>query len=205
MASPYERPWTGTMSAMWSHMFDLHLSLGEKVLRAGIIYLFLVVALRLVGKRELSQLNTLDFIVLLAVSNAVQNGLIGNDNSVTGALVGATTLFMIDGALAFVLFRMIRLRQVVEGTATVLIDHGELIEEALRQEELTHEDLLAALQSSGAATFEEVERASLEPSGKVVFVPKDPSQTTQQYADLRARLDHLTQLVESLQPGAAAR
>jgi uncharacterized membrane protein YcaP (DUF421 family) len=185
---------------MWNAMFDLHLSLGEKVIRAVVIYLFLVIALRLVGKRELSQLNTLDFVVLLAVANAVQNGLIGADNSVTGALVGAVTLFAVDGALAYVLFRQVRLRLLVEGTPTVLIDRGDVIEEALRQEELTREDLLAALQSSGATTFDEVERASLEPSGKVVFVPKEPSQATQQYDDLRARLDRLTELVERLGP-----
>jgi len=188
------------MARMWNDIFDLHLSLGEKVVRAVIIYLFLVIALRLVGKRELSQLNTLDFVVLLAVANAVQNGLIGNDNSVTGALVGAVTLFAVDGVLAFVLFRQLRLRRLVEGTPTVLIEHGVVLEDALRREELTHDDLLAALQSSGAATFADVERASLEPSGKVVFVPKEPSQATLQYDDLRARLDHLTALVERLSP-----
>jgi uncharacterized membrane protein YcaP (DUF421 family) len=189
---------------MWNAMFDLHLSLGEKVIRAVVIYLFLVIALRLVGKRELSQLNTLDFVVLLAVANAVQNGLIGADNSVTGAVVGAVTLFAVDGALAYVLFRQVRLRRLVEGTPTVLIDRGDVIEKALRQEELTREDLLAALQSSGATTFDDVERASLEPSGKVVFVPKDPSQSTQQYDDLKARLDRLTELVERLGPSGTS-
>ena len=179
-------------------MFDLHLSLGEKVIRAVVIYLFLVVMLRLVGKRELSQLNTLDFVVLLAVANAVQNGLIGNDDSVTGAVTGALVLFAVDGVLAFVLFRQVRLRQIVEGTPTILIDDGVVLEDALRQEELTREDLLAALQSSGATTFDDVDRASLQPSGKVVFRPKEPSQATQQYDDLRARLDHLTELVERL-------
>ena len=185
-------------ASMWNAMFDLHLSLGEKVIRAVVIYLFLVVMLRLVGKRELSQLNTLDFVVLLAVANAVQNGLIGSDNSVTGAVTGALVLFAVDGLLAWILFRQLRLRNLVEGTPTILIDHGVVLEDALRKEELTHEDLLAALQSSGAATFDDVDRASLEPSGKVVFVPKQPSQATQQYDDLRARLDHLTQLVERL-------
>jgi uncharacterized membrane protein YcaP (DUF421 family) len=189
---------------MWNAMFDLHVSLGEKVVRAVVIYLFLVIALRLVGKRELSQLNTLDFVVLLAVSNAVQNGLIGSDNSVTGALAGALTLFVVDGALAYLLFRNLRMRTLVEGTPTVLIDHGEVIEQALRKEELNREDLLAALQSSGAATFDEVERASLEPSGKVVFVPKEPSEATRQYDDLRARLDHLTELVERLSSSGAS-
>jgi uncharacterized membrane protein YcaP (DUF421 family) len=187
---------------MWNAMFDLHLSLGEKVIRAVAIYLFLVIALRLVGKRELSQLNTLDFVVLLAVANAVQNGLIGADNSVTGAVFGATVLFLADSALAFVVFRSRRAQQVIEGTPTVLIQDGQVLEDALRREELTHDDLLAALQSSGASTFDEVERASLEPSGKVVFVPKDPSQATQQYADLRARIDHLTELVERLSPAS---
>jgi uncharacterized membrane protein YcaP (DUF421 family) len=186
------------MRCMWNAMFDLHLSLGEKVIRAVIIYLFLVIALRLVGKRELSQLNTLDFVVLLAVANAVQNGLIGDDNSVTGAMAGAFVLFAVDGLLAWVLYRNSRLQRLVEGTPTVLIEHGVVLEEQLRKEELSHEDLLAALQSSGAATFDDVERASLEPSGKVVFVPKEPSQATQQYDDLKARLDHLTQLVEGL-------
>ena len=86
-------------------MFDLHLSLGEKVIRAVVIYLFLVIALRLVGKRELTQLNTLDFVVLLAVANAVQNGLIGPDNSVTGAVAGATVLFLLASGLGWLLYR----------------------------------------------------------------------------------------------------
>jgi uncharacterized membrane protein YcaP (DUF421 family) len=188
------------MRCMWNAMFDLHLSLGEKIIRAVVIYLFLVVMLRLVGKRELSQLNTLDFVVLLAVANAVQNGLIGSDNSVTGAVAGALTLFAVDGVLAFILFRQLRLRRIVEGTPTILMDHGVVLEDALRKEELTREDLLSALQSSGATTFDDVDRASLEPSGKVVFTPKQPTQATQQYDDLKARLDHLTQLVERLSP-----
>jgi uncharacterized membrane protein YcaP (DUF421 family) len=185
---------------MWNAMFDLQLTFGEKVIRAVVIYLFLVVALRLVGKRELTQLNTLDFVVLLAVSNAVQNGLIGADNTVTGAVVGATVLFAVDGLLAWLLFRQVRLRHVVEGTGTVLIDDGQVLAGALRKEGLTRQDLLAALQSSGATTFDEVEKATLEPSGKVVFTPREPSQATQQYDDLRARLDHLTELVERLSP-----
>ena len=185
-----------------SHLFDLHLSLGEKVVRAVLIYVFLVVALRLVGKRELTQLNTLDFVVLLAVANAVQNGLIGDDNSVTGALAGATVLFVVDGALAYVLYRNTRLQRVVEGTPTVLIEDGQVLEDALRREELTRDDLLVELQSAGAATLDDVRTASLLPSGKVIVVPKEPSQSSVQYDDLRARIDHLTALVESLRPAS---
>lgn len=179
-------------------MFDLHLSLGEKVIRAVVVYLFLVIALRLVGKRELSQLNTLDFVVLLAVANAVQNGLIGNDDSVTGAVAGATVLFIVDAALAFLLYRNSRLQRIVEGTPTLLIEDGKVIEEALRREDLTHDDLLVEIQSAGASRVEDVQRASLQPSGKVIVFPKEPDAATEQYADLKARLDHLTGLVEQL-------
>ena len=181
-------------------MFDLHLSLGEKVIRAVVIYLFLVIALRLVGKRELTQLNTLDFVVLLAVANAVQNGLIGVDNSVTGAVVGAAVLFAVDGVLAYVIFRSRRAQRLVEGTATLIVRNGEALPAAMKREELTHDDLLAALQSAGAQTVEDVRMAWLEPSGKVVVVPNLHRQSSQHYDDLKARLDHLTELVEGLAP-----
>ena len=179
-------------------MFDLHLSLGEKVIRAVVIYLFLVVALRVVGKRELSQLNTLDFVVLLAVANAVQNGLIGNDDSVTGAVVGAVVLFAVNSALAYAVFRSLRLRRLVEGTPTELIRDGRILEDALRQQQLTRDDLLQEIQSAGADTFDDVETARLLPNGKVVVVPKAQTQGSAQYDDLRARIDHLTGLVEEL-------
>ena len=185
---------------MWNAMFELHLNLGEKVVRAVVIYLFLVIALRLVGKRELTQLNTLDFVVLLAVANAVQNGLIGPDNSVTGAVVGATVLFVVNSALAWVVFRNRRAQQLIEGTATLVVRDGTAIASALKKEELSHDDLLAALQGAGAETVEEVRMAWLEPSGKVVVVPKLHVQSTRQYDDLKARLDHLTELVERLSP-----
>lgn len=188
---------------MWNAMFDLHLSLGEKVIRAVVIYLFLVIALRLVGKRELSQLNTLDFVVLLAVANAVQNGLIGADNTVTGAVVGAVVLFAVNSALAWVLFRNARLQRVVEGTPTELIRDGRILEDALDREELTRDDLLVEIQSAGADTFEEVQSASLLPNGKVIVVQKEVNQASVQYDDLRARLDHLTELVERLSPSTS--
>lgn len=183
---------------MWNAMFDLHVSLGEKVIRAVVIYLFLVIALRLVGKRELSQLNTLDFVVLLAVANAVQNGLIGADNSVTGAVAGAIVLFGVNSALAYVLFRSNRLQRLVEGSPTVLIRDGEILEDALQREELTSDDLLVEIQSAGADTFDDVQTASLLPNGKVVVVQKQANQSSAQYDDLKARLDRLTELVEGL-------
>jgi uncharacterized membrane protein YcaP (DUF421 family) len=183
---------------MWNAMFDLQLDLGEKVIRAVVIYLFLVIALRLVGKRELTQLNTLDFVVLLAVANAVQNGLIGDDDTVTGAVAGATVLFLLASGLGWLLYRSGPLRRAVEGTPTVLIQDGEVLDDALRNEEMTRDDLLVEIQSAGAATLDDVRTASLLPSGKVVVVPKETNQASAQYDDLRARIDHLTELVEGL-------
>jgi uncharacterized membrane protein YcaP (DUF421 family) len=185
---------------MWNAMFDLQLSLGEKVVRAVLVYLFLVIALRLVGKRELSQLNTLDFVVLLAVANAVQNGLIGDDNTVTGAIVGATALFAVNSLLAAAVYRSTRLQTVVEGTPTVLVEDGLVLDDALRSEEMSRDDLLVEVQSAGAATLDDVRRALLLPSGKVIVVPKETNQATEQYADLRDRIDELTQLVRQLSP-----
>ena len=185
---------------MWNAMFDLDLSLAEKVIRAVVIYLFLVIALRLVGKRELTQLNTLDFVVLLAVANAVQNGLIGADNSVTGAVVGATVLFVLASGLGWLLFRSASLRRAVEGTPTVLVREGEVLDGALRGVEMSRDDLLVEIQAAGAATVEDVRTASLLPSGKVIVVPKETNQSSVQYDDLKARIDHLTELVERLSP-----
>ena len=183
---------------MWNAMFDLDLSLVEKVIRAVAIYLFLVLALRLVGKRELTQLNTLDFVVLLAVANAVQNGLIGADNSVTGAVAGATVLFAVNSALAWIVFRSRRLQRIVEGTPTVLIREGQILDQELTRQELTRDDLLVEIQSAGADTFDDVSTASLLPNGKVIVVQKKANQSSVQYDDLRARIDHLTGLVEGL-------
>jgi uncharacterized membrane protein YcaP (DUF421 family) len=178
-------------------LFHLDVPIIEKVVRALLVYLFLVIGLRLAGKREMGQLNTLDFVVLLAVANAVQNGIIGNDNTVTGAVVGATVLFAVNAVMATVIFRSIRARKLVEGSATVLIENGMFVEKALRHEKICKEDLLAAIAQEGASDIGEVERAVLEPNGAIVTILKTPNYETQhflalsqQIADLRALLEH---------------
>src|SRR5271156_3026396 len=105
-------------------MFHLPLPLLEKILRPVIVYLFLISFLRLFGKRELAQLNPFDLVVLLSLSNTVQNAMIGDDNSVSGGIIGAFALLVINWLLTRVLFRMPRLNQAFEGSATVLIRHG---------------------------------------------------------------------------------
>jgi uncharacterized membrane protein YcaP (DUF421 family) len=183
-------------------MWTLGVPLGEKILRPLLVYAFLVIALRLAGKRELAQLTTLDFIVLLAVANAVQNGIIGNDNSVTGAVVGATVLFAMNGTLALILYRFLWLRRIVMGRPTVLITDGKLDEHALRHERLSNDDLLNAIQGEGADTFADVELAKLEPNGKLVIqVRRSPVEEKQQadlvaaVASVRRELAELTALM----------
>jgi uncharacterized membrane protein YcaP (DUF421 family) len=177
-------------------MFHLPLPALEKILRAALVYAFLVVALRLAGKREMLQLSTTDFVVLLAVANAVQNGIIGNDNSVTGGLLGGATLFVLNAALAVVLYRSHRARVLVEGTPTVLIDNGRIVVENLRNEKITHEELQVAIQRQGAREQCDVERCVLAPGGAIVITEWAPEPEERSLAALNAKLDQVLELLE---------
>src|SRR5271157_1441703 len=118
-------------SGMWTAIFGLGAPLAEKILRPMIVYLFLVVFLRIFGKRELAQLNPFDLVVLLSLSNTVQNAIIGNDNSLTGGLVGAFTLLGVNYIVVRFLFRHRRLDQLFEGKPVVLIDEGKIVKRSL--------------------------------------------------------------------------
>ena len=146
-------------------MFHLQLPVLEKILRPMIVYLFLIVFLRLFGKRELAQLNPFDLVVLLSLSNTVQNAMIGDDNSVSGGVIGALSLLTINWVLTRVLFRSPTLSNVLEGNATVLIRHGVVDWEAAKKEALTELELRSVLHKQGFNEFEEVEKCVLEPNG----------------------------------------
>ena len=156
---------------MWESVWDLHVGLGEKVLRPVLVYVFLVLAFRVFGKRELSQSNTLDLAVLLLVANAVQNGIIGNDVSVTGAVVGATVLFALNRLFAELTFRSPRLARLLEGTPTVLIEDGRVQRRALRGEQISLPELRAIARRQGFGDLAEVDSALLETNGVVTMFP----------------------------------
>src|SRR6201988_2096116 len=123
------------MDAMlWAHLFDLRLSVLEKVLRPILVYAFLVVGLRLAGKRELAQLNPFDLIVLLLLSNTVQNAIIGDDNSMTGGIIGAATLLLVNYMVVRFLYRHKTLDRFVEGESCMLIENGNINEKTLAGE-----------------------------------------------------------------------
>ena len=124
-------------SPVLDHMFQLPLPFAEKLLRPVIVYLVLVVLLRLFGKRELAQLNPFDLVVLLSLSNTVQNAIIGDDNSVTGGIIGAFSLLAINWLVVRVLFRSRRLTRALEGRATLLVHNGQVDSKAMEREALT--------------------------------------------------------------------
>src|SRR5438128_12128425 len=129
---------------IWSDMFLLTLPVAEKVLRPAIIYGFLIAGLRLAGKRELAQLNPFDLVVLLTLSNTVQNAIIGEDNSVTGGIIGATSLLVINYIVIRFLYGHEKLDRLVEGDADVLLENGMVQPDRLRDELITLHVLEAA-------------------------------------------------------------
>jgi uncharacterized membrane protein YcaP (DUF421 family) len=168
-------------------MFHVQLPVLEKILRPMIVYLFLVVFLRLFGKRELAQLNPFDLVVLLSLSNTVQNAMIGDDNSLSGGVIGALSLLTINWVLTRMLFRSPKLSTILEGTETVLIRHGVVDWEATKKEALAELELLSVLHKQGFNRFEEVEKCVLEPNGNFYMEGiKALSDDAQRAAVLRA-------------------
>jgi len=189
---------------MWSHMFALSLPVLEKILRPLIVYVFLIVGLRLAGKRELAQLNPFDLVVLLTLSNTVQNAIIGEDNSVTGGLIGAATLLAVNYLVVRFLYSHERLDRAVAGAADVLIENGRVKTERLQRELITMPELEAAAHRQGFASLDEIERAILEPSGTICFVGKTPSVEASRHQELVARLDQLGRELAALRASRPA-
>jgi uncharacterized membrane protein YcaP (DUF421 family) len=160
---------------LWKDMFVLTLPVLEKILRPIIVYVFLIVGLRLAGKRELAQLNPFDLVVLLTLSNTVQNAIIGDDNSVTGGLIGATALLAINYLVVRFLYDHRKLDQMVEGKADVLIENGKIYEDRLKKELITMEELAAAARKQGFDSLSEVQQCTLEPGGTLCFVGRKPN------------------------------
>jgi len=185
-------------SPIWQDMFALGVPLLEKIVRPVIVYVFLVVGLRLAGKRELAQLNPFDLVVLLTLSNTVQNAIIGNDNSVTGGLIGATALLILNYWVNRLLYGHERLERLVEGDADLLVDKGVVCEDALERELITRLDLEAAAHRQGFASLEEIEKAELEPGGAICFFAKKPTAEVTRHQEILARLDELSAQVAAL-------
>ena len=145
----------------------------EKIVRAAIVYVFLLGALRLTGKRQLGQMSSFDLVVLLMISNVVQNAMIGNDNSLTGGLIGAATILLLNYVIARLVVANKGTERLIEGSPTLLIHNGKVIEANLRHELLTREELMAALRRQGILSLDEVRVALLEETGAITAVRRE--------------------------------
>ena len=179
------------MDVILTHMFHLGLPWAEIMLRPIVVYVFLIVGLRLAGKRELAQPNPLDLIVLLTLSNTVQNAIIGDDNSVTGGVLGATTLLAVNYIVVRFLYRHNRIEELVEGHAVTLVQDGELVHTSCAREFITAEELQSAARRQGLESLAAVKTAILEPGGTITFVPKTPTAETRRHNRLMHRLDDI--------------
>lgn len=179
------------LQTLSTDMFHLPVPVVEKIVRPVIVYLCLIIFLRLFGKRELAQLNPFDLVVLLSLSNTVQNAIIGDDNSVTGGIIGAFALLAINWALMWFLYRAPKVNTALEGSATTLIRDGEVDEAALRRESMTHEELISVLNKNNYSHPGEVEVCVLEPNGTFFVKGKQPSSDEVERSELMTALEGL--------------
>ena len=186
------------MHDIWKDMFVLGLPLAEKILRPICVYAFLVISLRLSGKRELVQLNPFDLVVLLTLSNTVQNAIIGDDNSVSGGIIGATSLLAVNYLVVRFLYGHKRIDQLVEGHADVLIENGAVRLDRLKKELISPTQLEAAARKQGFESLNDVQKCILEPGGNLTFIGKKPATDDIRHQEVVERLKNLMEEVVRL-------
>ena len=176
-------------ATLWRDLLHPDVSILEKIIRPILVYFFLIAGLRVAGRRELAQLNAFDLVVLLTLSNTVQNAIIGNDNSVTGGIVGATTLLVVNYVVVRFLYFHEPLDRIIEGAPEVLIDKGQLSRVALQKELITLAELEEAAHKQGFSSLDLIDRAILEPGGSISFLAKQPPPEETRYLEILQRLD----------------
>lgn len=192
------------MHDIWLHMFTISLPVLEKIVRPILVYVFLVLLLRVFGKRELAQLNPFDLVVLLSLSNTVQNAIIGDDNSVGGGMIGAFALVACNYLVVRFLFRHRRLDQVLEGKPAVLVREGKICKNELARELITLSELNTVARRQGFDGLHEVESCILEPGGVFLMRRKVPSSEEQKHKELLGRLDELAEQLRRMQAKSAS-
>jgi uncharacterized membrane protein YcaP (DUF421 family) len=186
------------MHDIWIHLFVPTLPILEKIIRPIIIYFFLVLVFRLSGKRELVQLNPFDLVVLLTISNTVQNAIIGDDNSLAGGMIGATSLVITNYLVVRFLYDHSKLDQLVEGSPDVLIQGGKIRKQHLKRELITVAQLEAAARKQGFGSLSEVDQCILEPGGTLSFIGKKPDVEEKRHRELLHKIDQLSEKITLL-------
>ena len=171
------------MDGIWQDLFVSGIPIAEKVLRTILVYVFLVIGLRIFGKRELGQLNPLDMIILLLLSNTVQNAIIGRDDSLVGGLAGAAVLLVVNAMLVRFAHRRTGFRRLLVGRAEPIIERGQLVRHAIEANSLSRDEVVAAARKQGIASLAEVESARLEISGDITFTRHEGADATVKFRD----------------------
>ena len=161
----------GTVAGPWMP----EIPLWEKIIRSVVVYLFILAAFRFTGKRQVGQLTPFDLVVLLLISNVVQNAVIGPDNSLTGGLIGAVVILALNWAIVELTYRSKRARRLLEASPTLLVHNGRILHDNLARERVTLDDLHAALRRAGVVEAAHVRFAVLEENGAISVVPRDAS------------------------------
>ena len=159
---------------MMHSLLSPDIAYSEKIVRTIVVYVFLLVGLRIAGKRELSQLNSLDLVVLLLLSNTVQNAIIGNDNSLIGGIVGAAVLLAPNAGIVRLLYHYGKL-DTIEGRPDTLVRNGRILRQHLERELITVAELEAAARRQGIASLAHVRECRLETGGALTFIQKQPT------------------------------
>lgn len=176
---------------MWHSVFHLEPSVMEKIVRPLLVYVFLLLAIRLGGQREVSQTSALQLVLLLSVANAVQNGIIGTDDSFTGAVIGATTLFVVNGVVEVIASRSPRFHHVVVGRPVELVSRGIINARTMRRHRISTDDLTQAAIAAGGDSAADIDRAQLASDGGIVVVLHSVHELREQIRSINEKLDRL--------------
>jgi len=186
------------MHTLVQHMFSIPIPIAEKLIRPVLVYGFLVLLLRLFGKRELAQLNPFDFVVLISLSNTVQNAIIGEDNSVAGGFFGAFALMLCNYLVVRFFFRHRRLDQIIEGKPAVLVKDGKVQQKELAREMITTSELDVVARRQGFDGVHSLEQCVLEPGGSFAMKPKEPAKEDVRYEELVAMMGEISRKLDAI-------
>lgn len=184
------------LSAFLRDLFIPGTTLAEKIIRPVAVYVFLVLILRVGGRRELAQMNAFDLVVLLTLSNAVQNAIIGDDNSLLGGFVGAATLVLVNLVMIRFLYRHPKLERQLEGGPVSLVKDGRVLRQNLERELITEDELLAAIRRQGVDRVEACTEVILETSGTISVLARMPPADELMTRDILERLGRIERMLQ---------
>jgi uncharacterized membrane protein YcaP (DUF421 family) len=174
----------------WDNLIGLDIPTIEKIIRPIVVYLVLIVLFRIFGRRELAQLNPMDLAVLLMLASALENAIIGEDESLIGGIYGAVALLSMNWLVNAISYRHSRVEKLLEGEPKVLIKQGVVNHDVLRGEKISESDIREALHREGIERVEAVRLAHLEPSGQLTIIPEEDRRLD----ELMERLDRIEAL-----------